>query len=97
MDDWSPNLKGQICRMQMYERTKRIATGGILTGILIFGGCGQEPAKSGLQQGGPQEVAVVTIPPQRLVVTTELAGRTSANRGAEIRPQVGGLIQKRLF
>jgi membrane fusion protein (multidrug efflux system) len=32
-----------------------------------------------------------------LVITTELAGRTSANRVAEVRPQVGGIIQKRLF
>jgi membrane fusion protein (multidrug efflux system) len=39
----------------------------------------------------------VTIQPQRLVVTTELSGRTSANRVAEVRPQVGGIIQKRLF
>jgi len=30
-------------------------------------------------------------------MTTELAGRTSANRVAEVRPQVGGIIQKRLF
>ena len=30
-------------------------------------------------------------------MTTELAGRTSANLVAEVRPQVGGIIQKRLF
>lgn len=43
------------------------------------------------------EVAVVTIQPQRLVITTELTGRASANLAAEVRPQVGGIIQKRLF
>jgi len=83
--------------MQIYERTKRIAAGGILTGILIFGGCGQQTAKGEPPQGGSPEVAVVTIQPKRLVITTELAGRTSANRVAEVRPQVGGLILKRLF
>lgn len=50
-------------------------------------------------QPGPHvpEVAVVDIQPQRVELTTELPGRTSAYRIAEIRPQVNGIIQKRLF
>ena len=43
------------------------------------------------------EVATVTITQQQVVLTTELPGRTSPYRIAEIRPQVNGLIQKRLF
>ncbi|MEI7836245.1 MAG: efflux RND transporter periplasmic adaptor subunit [Planctomycetota bacterium] len=43
------------------------------------------------------EVAVVTIEPRPIVLTSELPGRTSGYRVAEIRPQVNGLIQKRLF
>jgi len=39
----------------------------------------------------------VTIQSKQAVITTELAGRTSANLVAEVRPQVGGIIQKRLF
>ncbi len=81
--------------MQRNEKTKRIATGFVLTGILILGGCGQQAG--GPPQGGPPEVAVVTIQPQRVVITTELVGRTSANLVAEVRPQVGGIIQKRFF
>jgi membrane fusion protein (multidrug efflux system) len=42
-------------------------------------------------------VAVVTVQPQKVVLTTDLPGRTSAYLVAEIRPQVNGLIQKRLF
>jgi membrane fusion protein (multidrug efflux system) len=83
--------------MQIYDRARRIAAGGILTGILILGGCGQQTTTGGPPQGGPPEVAVVTIQPKRLVITTELSGRTSANLVAEVRPQVGGIIQKRLF
>ena len=83
--------------MQIYDRTKRIAAGGVLTGILILGGCGQQTSTGRPPQGGPPEVAVVTIQPKRLVITTELAGRTSANLVADVRPQVGGIIQKRLF
>ncbi|MBN2085047.1 MAG: efflux RND transporter periplasmic adaptor subunit [Anaerolineales bacterium] len=61
--------------------------------LLFWTGCKQE---SGPPPGAP-EVAVVTIHPERVVITTELPGRTSAFLVAEIRPQVNGLIQKRLF
>ena len=39
----------------------------------------------------------MTVQPQQVVLTTELPGRTSAYLVAEIRPQVSGIIQKRLF
>lgn len=43
------------------------------------------------------EVVVVTIQPERVAITTELPGRTAPFLVAEIRPQVNGIIQKRLF
>jgi membrane fusion protein (multidrug efflux system) len=82
--------------MQIYSRAKRIAVGGALTGILILGGCGQTTT-GGPPQGAPPEVAIVTVQQRPLVITTELSGRTSAHRIAEVRPQVGGIIRKRLF
>jgi membrane fusion protein (multidrug efflux system) len=42
-------------------------------------------------------VAVLTVQPQQVVLSTELPGRTSAYLVAEIRPQIGGIIQQRLF
>ncbi len=43
------------------------------------------------------EVATVTVARQKITLTTDLPGRTSPFRIAEIRPQVNGLILKRLF
>ena len=43
------------------------------------------------------EVAVVTVRPQQVVLTSQLPGRTCGYLVAEIRPQVNGLLQKRLF
>lgn len=43
------------------------------------------------------EVTTYTVAPQRIVLTTELPGRTAPYLIAEIRPQVSGLVQKRLF
>jgi membrane fusion protein (multidrug efflux system) len=53
--------------------------------------------KSAPPQRGPAEVGFVTLASERTVLTTELPGRTSAYLIAEIRPQVNGIIQKRLF
>ena len=67
-----------------------------LFGALLLLGCGKQGQQSG-GQGAPPDVAVVTVKTERVAITTELAGRTSAYLIAEVRPQVGGIIQKRLF
>jgi membrane fusion protein (multidrug efflux system) len=66
----------------------------ILLSCLMINGCGKK--ENAMAPPSP-EVAVVTIQTNPVVTTTELAGRTSANLIAEVRPQVGGIIQKRLF
>ena len=43
------------------------------------------------------EVGVITVQRAQITLTTELPGRTSGFRVSEIRPQINGLIQKRLF
>ena len=45
----------------------------------------------------PTEVGIVTIAPQSVNFTKDLPGRTSPYKIAEIRPQVSGIITKRLF
>lgn len=45
----------------------------------------------------PPEVSVVTLKPRAVEITDELPGRTTAFRVAEVRPQVTGIVQKRLF
>jgi membrane fusion protein (multidrug efflux system) len=44
-----------------------------------------------------QEVGVVTLTAQRVAITEELPGRTTALRIADVRPQVNGIILKRMF
>lgn len=60
----------------------------------LLSGCKKEEAAPAAQ--APQ-VGVVTIQPQPFTLTSELPGRTSAYRIAEVRPQVNGIILKRLF
>src|SRR5690554_5486369 len=61
---------------------------------LDLAACGgsDEPA-----QPPPPEVSVVTLAPETVTLTRELPGRTSAYLVAEVRPQVNGIIQERLF
>jgi len=69
----------------------------LLVGFFVTSGCENG---HGEQEAAPPpipEVAVVTLSTQTVLLTTELPGRTSAFRIAEIRPQVSGIIQKRLF
>ena len=67
----------------------------MLSGSLALTGCDDKQA----QQGGQQmpAVGVVTVKTEPLQITTELPGRTSAYRIAEVRPQVSGIILKRNF
>ncbi|HDU4643224.1 TPA: efflux RND transporter periplasmic adaptor subunit [Klebsiella aerogenes] len=66
----------------------------IISAVLLTG-CDN----SGNQQAQPQapQVSVHVVHCEPLSVTTELPGRTSAFRVAEVRPQVSGIILKRNF
>ncbi len=68
----------------------------VLIIALICAGCGQA-GNGGPQQGGTPEVGVVTIQPQEAVLTAELPGRTSPYEVSDVRPQVTGILKKRLF
>lgn len=59
---------------------------------------GQQAQGSQQQQKQPApEVRVVTVHPETVALTTELPGRLESLRTAEVRAQVGGILQKRLF
>ncbi|MEG3130914.1 efflux RND transporter periplasmic adaptor subunit [Pantoea cypripedii] len=64
--------------------------------ILSLTGCDDSSGKTAQAQEAP-EVQVLTLNTQSLAVSTELPGRTSAFRVAEVRPQVSGIILKRAF
>jgi len=66
---------------------------------LAIGGCAQKTETKGGRGGpkGPPEVGYIEIQTSSVPSVTELAARTSAYQMAEVRPQVTGLITKRLF
>ncbi len=66
----------------------------ILAVAVFLAGCQEEAAPPAQQK---PTVGVVTLQAEPFAVTTDLPGRTRAYRIAEVRPQVNGIIQKRLF
>ncbi|MDX2479211.1 MAG: efflux RND transporter periplasmic adaptor subunit [Desulfuromusa sp.] len=67
----------------------------VLLSALLLTGCDQK--NQAPQQHSLPQVSFITVQPEKIMLSTELPGRTSAFRVAEIRPQVSGLVQKRLF
>ena len=69
---------------------------------LALSSCGKaDEAVQGRQPAGREApapvVGVVTVHPQTVALTVELPGRLESLRTADVRAQVGGIIQKRLF
>lgn len=76
---------------------KSLVTAAVVVAVLVLfalGGCSADDAQPEAQT---PKVQVMTVQPQRQALTTELAGRTQAFMLADIRPQVGGIVQQRLF
>ena len=78
-----------------YNSPHTLAALSVAAALAVLGGGaahGQVAA-----QAAPTEVGVVILHAQPVSLLTELPGRTSPFRVAEVRPQVYGVIQKRLF
>lgn len=74
---------------------------GVFLSLALLGlaACGQSgsSAPGGHGAPGPVEVGVYRVQPQAIALTTELSGRTAAYQVSEVRPQVNGIVQRRLF
>ena len=61
----------------------------------LLASCGREAAAPPAPP--PPEVTAITLAPEPVTLTRQLSGRTTPYLVAEVRPQVGGIVQKRLF
>lgn len=61
--------------------------------------CGQAESQAAAKPGAAPAapVGVLTLQPQRVELSAELAGRTVAYQTAEVRPQVSGIVKTRAF
>ena len=68
----------------------------LISAAFTLAACDRKPDQA-QQAQAPANVEVVVLHPHPVSLTTELPGRVSAFRVAEVRPQVSGVILKRLF
>src|SRR4051812_11947461 len=89
--------------MEPAMRTKNNSLSGAglaRAGLMLVAALTLTLAACGKEQAGappPPEVSVITLRARSVEITDQLPGRTTAFRVAEVRPQVTGIVQKRLF
>ncbi|MCZ7590670.1 MAG: efflux RND transporter periplasmic adaptor subunit [Kiritimatiellae bacterium] len=86
--------------LRLSTRASLLVIAAMAAGVTLVGckkGGALEGAAGAGFSAGPPEVGVVTIKAERMPITVELPGRISASLVAEVRPQVTGIILKRLF
>jgi membrane fusion protein (multidrug efflux system) len=86
-------MAAYFCKKTTLRTTGTVA---ILTAIALLAGCSKSTTEAPRTQQ-VAEVGVFRVAQEALQITTELPGRTAAYQVAEVRPQVSGLIKKRLF
>jgi membrane fusion protein (multidrug efflux system) len=69
---------------------------GLAILLALLAGCDRKP-HGGPPAMPPPQVSVITVQPQPVARTTELPGRTTPVLTSDVRPQVNGVILKRLF
>jgi membrane fusion protein (multidrug efflux system) len=84
-------------RHAFLHRPQGLALAALLLAAGMLTACQDRPAATPAARAVPVEVGVVTVSARDAPLELMLPGRLSAGQVAEIRPQVGGLVLKRLF
>ncbi len=81
----------------MIQNMRRMClVGALCAGAMSLGGCASKDSDNAAGRGAP-EVGFIVVKREAVPVATELGGRIVAFETSEVRPQVNGLIRRRLF
>ncbi|MFM4730713.1 efflux RND transporter periplasmic adaptor subunit [Aeromonas salmonicida] len=76
---------------------KQRYAGALLAVIAAFGLAGCDVAPQEQEAPAPPQVSVLTLTGRELVISEDLSARVAALRSADIRAQISGIVQRRLF
>ncbi|MBK3870390.1 efflux RND transporter periplasmic adaptor subunit [Pseudomonas stutzeri] len=77
--------------------SKQRHLGIVLAGLAVLALAGCDAAPEQAEAAAPLQVSVLTLQAHELAVSEVLPARVAAVRSAEIRAQIGGIVQRRLF
>lgn len=77
--------------------SKQRHLGILLAGLAVLGLAGCDSVAEQAETSAPPQVSVLTLQAHELAVSEDLPARVAAVRSAEIRAQIGGIVQRRLF
>ena len=80
---------------QKFSKCFLFTSAALIAGLLLTS-CSKSKAPPP-PPSAPPEVGIIVVKPEKVSLTTELSGRTVPQQIAEVRPQVSGIIMKRLF
>lgn len=83
--------------MSLLKSPPRITVLALLISSLALSACGDSGTVAAPTAAAAPAVTVVTLKAEQVTVTRELPGRANASVIAEVRPQVSGIVKKRLF
>lgn len=86
----SPSLMFEVSRVRL------VMAGLGVVACIGMAGCSQSQSAQRNDAAVP-EVGVVSVTSRSLTLTADLPGRTTAYMIAQIRPQISGIVQKRVF
>ena len=96
----SSKARRSIVATDLNSLLQPAARAGVLAGLFLLASCGSDGAQGGRGgngPGGPVEVGYVVIQASSAPVEQSLPGRVAAFQISEVRPQVSGVVRRRLF
>jgi len=96
----SSKARRSIVAAELNSLLQPAARAGVLAGLFLLASCGSGGAQGGRGgngPGGPVEVGYVVIQASSAPVEQSLPGRVAAFQISEVRPQVSGVVRRRLF
>lgn len=78
----------------MTKKRPLLLAGALCVAMLSLGACSDKEDKGGNRSA---EVGYIVVKQEAVPVTTSLGGRTVAFETSEVRPQVNGIVRRRLF
>jgi len=93
-------MKTPLPRAETTLKMKAAVAAGLAALMLVLAGCSDEGGDPNSRQTAPRtppQAGFISVKAEAVTLSANVAGRVVAYQTAEIRPQIGGIIEQRVF